>query len=252
MEKKWQGRGLPLSDRQAKNFERGKERNLQYITGVSDQGYPFAPSPNFRSADRGKGDILGVVLHSTEGWDSGVRTLVDPNRGASAHYGIERDGSIIQMVNEKDIAWHGGSRANNWTIGIEIAGFAKRPEGFSNAGKIQVGSSFEEDIGFSDAQIQSAAKLIADISKRYDFPIDKQHIFGHAHTGSCQGSPVAQPSDPNLDETAGGATCHYDPGDFEYDEFVSLVKRYRYGSPAIKIGIVGAILIGGYFLVRSK
>tara|TARA_R100000406_G_C3114280_1_gene125141 strand:+ start:1108 stop:1866 length:759 start_codon:yes stop_codon:yes gene_type:complete len=246
-EKKWLGVGKDLSDRQVRNFERGKERSLQYVIGPSDDGYLFAPSPNYETASRTKNDIKGIVLHTTEGWDGGIPTLVDPERGASAHFGVERDGTVIQMVLEKDIAWHGGSSANDWTIGIEVAGFTVRPDGYSNAGKIQVGKSIQENIGFSKVQIDSLAKLVADISKRYDIPIDRQHIFGHAHTGSCGNQPRITPSNPYLQGKAGGGSCHYDMGEtFNWTEFLKLVKRYRYGNTALLIGI--PLVLGAWYL----
>ena len=250
IEKKWLGVGKDLTPQQAQYFQNGKARSQEYVVGASPDGYLFAPSPNYREANRGKGDIRGIVLHTTEGWDSGVRTLVDPDRRASAHFGVERDGTIFQMVLEKDIAWHGGSSANNWTIGIENAGFSKRPASFSNAGKIQVGSTFAEDIGYSDAQIQALAKLVADISKRYDIPIDRNHIFGHAHTGDCGSQPVAKPSNPYLEGKSGGSSCHYDPGDFNWDEFLKLVKKYRYGSMAPLL--IATLFIGGGLYLASR
>lgn len=251
MEKKWQGRGVQLTTKQVENFERGKARSLSYVTGVSDQGYVLAPSPNFKSAQRGKGDIKGVVLHSTEGWSGGISTLVDPSRGASAHYGVERDGTIIQMVNEKDIAWHAGSTANNWTIGIEVAGFTKRPDDFSKPGMIQVGETFQEDIGFSKVQIQSLARLVAEITARYDIPVDKYHIFGHAHTGDCRGTSAALPGEPKLQEEKGGASCHYDMGStFEFDKFISLVKWYRYRTLYIGGGVSFALV--AFLFLRKK
>lgn len=249
-EKKWQGRGKELTDREITNFARGKERSLSYVVGMSDQGYPFAFSPNYRSANRGKEEIRGIVLHSTEGWDGGIQTLVKPERGASAHYGVERDGTIIQMVNEKNIAWHAGSRdVNNFSIGIEVAGFTKRPDSFSYPGMIQVGrDNYEEDMGFSQVQIESLAKLVAEITERYDIPVDKYHIFGHAHAGRCGDQPTVTPGNPYLVGLKGGSTCHYDMGPtFEWDKFIALVKRYRYGSN--KLLLLG-IPVLGYFLWR--
>lgn len=249
-EKKWLGVGKDLSDRQVRNFERGKERSLKYVIGPSSDGYLFAPSPNYREAFRKKGDIKGIVLHSTEGWDGGVPTLVKPSREASAHFGVERDGTIIQMVLEKDIAWHGGSTSNDWTIGIEVAGFTVRPQGYSNSGKIQVGNSIQEDIGFSDVQIKELAKLVANLTKKYDIPIDRQHIFGHAHTGSCGNQPVITPSNPYLEGKAGGGSCHYDMGNtFNWPAFLRLVKRYRYGNTALLVGI--PLVLGAWYLTSK-
>ena len=249
-EKKWLGRGKDLTDQQKRQFENGRNKNLSYVTGVSDQGYPFAPSPSYNPSERTKGDIHGVVLHTTEGWDGGIQTLVKPSREASAHYGVERDGTIIQMVNEKDIAWHGGSSVNTWSVGIEVAGFTKRPDNFSHGGKIQTGDIFIEDIGFSDAQIKSLAKLVAEITKRYNIPVDRKHIFGHAHTGRCGSQPKATPSNPLLNEQKGGRSCHYDMGEtFQWDKFISLVKRYRYGTNPIWYAGIGGLV---YWFLRKK
>ena len=181
-ERKWQGRGKELTEAQVNNFIRGKNKSLSYVSSISNEGYPLAPSPS--KSSRGGEKIQGIVLHSTEGWDGGIQTLVNPSREASAHYGVERDGTIIQMVNEEDKAWHAGSSVNAWTVGIEVAGFTKRPDSFSYPAKIQIGEgNFFDDIGYNQVQIESLAKLVAEITKRYDIPVDRNHIFGHAHVG---------------------------------------------------------------------
>lgn len=78
-----------------------------------------------------------VVVHYTAGatLDSAVKTLSDPASQASAHVVIDRDGSIVQLVELDTIAWHAGrsrhlnrSGLNRFSIGIEIvnAGRLKR------------------------------------------------------------------------------------------------------------------------------
>lgn len=249
-ERKWQGRGRDLTETEVNNFIRGKNKSLSYVSSISNEGYPFAPSPN--KSSRGGQKIQGVVLHSTEGWDGGVQTLVNPSREASAHYGVERDGTIIQMVNEEDKAWHAGSYSvNGWTVGIEVAGFTKRPNDFSHGGEIQIGDTYKEDMGFRKEQIDSLAKLVAEITERYDIPVDRNHIFGHAHVGVCGGQPHATPNNPLLMEEGGGKTCHYDMGNtFEWNKFISLVKKYRYGNVRLYAG-VGILAIGLLFLNRK-
>lgn len=70
-----------------------------------------------------------VVVHYTAGitLDSAVRTLCDPASKASAHFVVDRDGSIVQLVELDTIAWHAGvsrhlnrSGLNKFSIGIEI------------------------------------------------------------------------------------------------------------------------------------
>ena len=44
-----------------------------------------------------------------------IKRLKNPKSKVSCHYLISRNGSVIQMVNEKNIAWHAGkSRWKNY------------------------------------------------------------------------------------------------------------------------------------------
>ena len=66
----------------------------------------------------------GFVLHWIVGeLSSADATFANPNRMASAHYGIGSNGEIHQYVPDNQIAWHAGnSQANRDYIGIEHAG----------------------------------------------------------------------------------------------------------------------------------
>lgn len=215
-----------MTDKEYENFVRGLNL-LDTGTKINGKWYDYwMPVPNHTPADRKPEDIKGIVIHTTEGWRPSYYTFENPDRKASAHYGLERDGTVIYMVDEKDKAWHGGSGVNNWAVGIEVTGFA-----------VHNGESYavKEPIGFGMTQMNALAKLVANISKRNNIPIDRKHIFGHAHTGSCKqgGNPAnankATPGNPNLVGEAGGGSCHHDPGnDFPWDRFLSLVRYYRY------------------------
>jgi len=70
-----------------------------------------------------------IVIHYTAGvtLDGAVRTLCDPASKASAHFVIDRDGSVVQLVELDTIAWHAGvsghlnrTGLNKFSIGIEI------------------------------------------------------------------------------------------------------------------------------------
>ena len=84
-------------------------------------------SPNFtRGKDR---KITCVVIHSTatSGLASPLEWLTLPKSKVSAHYLIDKDGSIYGLVAEKDVAWHAGesfwqeqAHVNNFSIGIEL------------------------------------------------------------------------------------------------------------------------------------
>lgn len=148
--------------------------------GPDYAGAVWHPSPNYSSRSAGDvGKIKMVIIHSCEGAYSGCwGWLVNPNAGVSAHYVVKEDGSeISQLVKEANKAWHigasydcklnsskecqlAGYNANNFTVGIEHAGFAKQQSWNSNL-------------------INQSAKLVCDISKGHGIARDKYHIVAH-------------------------------------------------------------------------
>ena len=65
-----------------------------------------------------------IVIHDIEGDAArAIGLFQDPTRAGSAHYVIDYNGAVTQMVQEKDIAWHAGNwDYNTRAIGIEHAG----------------------------------------------------------------------------------------------------------------------------------
>ncbi|OKH88213.1 hypothetical protein LF95_16310 [Thalassospira sp. TSL5-1] len=128
------------------------------------------PSPNFgeRPADS---TIDMLVLHYT-GMPSGemaLERMCDPASQVSAHYMIEEDGCIYQLVAETKRAWHAGrgqwrgcSDVNSRSIGIEIVNpgheFGYRP--------------------FAVQQIDALKALCKAILARHDIPA--HHIIAHS------------------------------------------------------------------------
>jgi len=102
-------------------------------------------TPNYTAGN--KRDISFIVLHTTEGKGNEALTwLKNPKSRVSAHYLIMEDGRIIQLLGEKDVAWHCRGY-NKRSIGIEFAGFYDRPLG--------------------DIQVKLGAELIKNILKKY-------------------------------------------------------------------------------------
>jgi N-acetyl-anhydromuramyl-L-alanine amidase AmpD len=120
-----------------------------------------------------------VVIHTCEGAYAGCwGWLAKKEAGVSAHYVVKEDGSeITQLVKEADKAWHiaakyksslnggklaelEGTSGNNFTIGIEHAGYGKQATWNGNL-------------------IQQSANLVCDITRRNNIPRDKFHIVGH-------------------------------------------------------------------------
>lgn len=89
---------------------------------------PFRQSPNF-NARRGGVEPSLIVLHYTgmKTAEAAIERLCDPVAEVSAHYVVDEDGSILQLVAEDMRAWHAGvsqwgdiTDVNSHSIGIEM------------------------------------------------------------------------------------------------------------------------------------
>jgi N-acetylmuramoyl-L-alanine amidase len=78
----------------------------------------FIKSPNFSSRNGTAIDM--IVMHFTDGPSAqgAINRFLNPAEQVSAHYIIDRDGTIYQMVQDDDKAWH-AKAANARSIGIE-------------------------------------------------------------------------------------------------------------------------------------
>lgn len=127
-----------------------------------------APSPNFDVRTR---PIDMVVLHYT-GMTSGEDALArlrDPASAVSAHYLVEEDGRVFQLVDESRRAWHAGvsswkgeGEINARSIGVEIVNpgheWGYRP--------------------FPDAQIDAVIALLTGLLARHR--ITPGRVVGHS------------------------------------------------------------------------
>ncbi len=152
-------------------------------------------SPNFTNKNRKIGEIKFVIIHYT-GMQSeieSIKRLKDPKYKVSCHYLINRKGNIIQMVREKNIAWHAGiskwkkfKNLNASSIGIELVNKGHRL-GYEN---------------FTKNQIKSLIKICKILKKKYR--IKKENFLGHSDiaplrkTDPGEKFPWKQLSDHNL------------------------------------------------------
>ncbi|MGZ3113920.1 N-acetylmuramoyl-L-alanine amidase [Streptomyces sp. H62] len=132
-----------------------------------------APYEEFGDGDYGNHDlgnrpaaqrIRYIVVHDTEGaWD-GVLDMVQDPTYVSWNYSLRStDGHIAQHVKAKDVAWHAGNwYVNAKSIGLEHEGFLAEP-----------------DAWYTEAMYRSSARLVKYLAKKYDIPLDRQHILGH-------------------------------------------------------------------------
>jgi N-acetylmuramoyl-L-alanine amidase len=111
------------------------------------------PSPNFSGRDGAAIDC--IVIHDTECREVEL---------ASAHYVIDRDGTIYRCVNDEDGAWHAGDSVldgrrdvNACSIGIKLVGFAAT--------------------AYMPFQLDALVELCLSLCVRYKIAVDR--IVGH-------------------------------------------------------------------------
>jgi N-acetyl-anhydromuramyl-L-alanine amidase AmpD len=134
------------------------------VTGTAPHAKPlikqFIRSPNC-SPRRVRSKIDKIVLHCTEG--SLASALAEfqrtDSRKVSAHYVIDRNGDIYQMVNDTDCANH-CMGANDGSIGIEHVG--------------------SETDSLTAPQAAASAALIQWLLREHQIP--RANIFGHDFT----------------------------------------------------------------------
>jgi hypothetical protein len=126
-----------------------------------------------------------IVIHDTEGsLQQTVAAFQDPTYHVSAHYVIDTDGTIVQMVRTRNIAWHAGNYSINMhSIGVE-----------------HVGHATNGIVEYTPAMYDASAKLVRWLARRFGVPLDRQHIIGHDNVPSADGTNVPP--------------MHMDPGPF--------------------------------------
>lgn len=127
-----------------------------------------APSPNF---DARGANIDTVILHYT-GMQTGPEALArlqSPEARVSAHYLVEENGDVYQLVDERMRAWHAGVSSwkgegdiNARSIGIEIVN-PGHEWGYRD---------------FPDVQIAPVMELLKDIRTRHN--IRPARVLGHS------------------------------------------------------------------------
>lgn len=129
-------------------------------TPITFTEYPVADG----HFDTNRSPIDMIVLHSSASTRQGlINTFGGGTRMVSAHYGIDNDGSLLAFLEEYNTAYHSGNLAmNRRSIGIEH---------IDNGADVKL---------HTDKQYETSAKLVADICKFYNIPIDEAHIIPHS------------------------------------------------------------------------
>jgi N-acetylmuramoyl-L-alanine amidase len=140
-------------------------------------------SPNRN--DRPVGSRIScIVLHHTHRAESALATarfFQSPASQVSAHYIVDRDGSLVRCVPDDQRAWHAGvsrfqgvDNVNDFSVGIEIANRGDNVE------------------PYPEPQLTTVIRLVSWLSRRYDIPVAR--ITRHRDVALPPGRKV-DPSD---------------------------------------------------------
>lgn len=158
----------------------------------------------YEDADRPNDLVISdVVIHDVEGnARSALSWFQNPNSNVSAHYIVDTNGTVYQVVREKDISYQAGNWwYNQHSIGIEHSGVDAVGYAWYNA-----------------TEYLASARLTAYLLKKYHIPLDRGHIVAH---GTIPSSSVA--TAPN----------HVDPGPYWlWDYYFSLIRAQGVAAPA--------------------
>ncbi|AST91549.1 MULTISPECIES: N-acetylmuramoyl-L-alanine amidase [Sutcliffiella] len=156
----------------------------------------YLPDENSR---RRTAEVTHVMIHYTS---NAARNPQNPymleniyslfeEYGVSAHYIINREGNIFQLVDENRVAFHAGkgmdlnfleyrNNMNEYSIGIELMAIGTKEEMSLNLKEGQYELIPTSHIGYTDEQYDSLAKLLEDLYERYPKVLrNRENVVGH-------------------------------------------------------------------------
>lgn len=193
--------------------------------------------PNNFTVGRNGQRIQFIVLHWIVGTlKAADSTFANSSRLASATYGVGGN-AVHQYVREEDTAYANGNWQSNLTsISIEHEGGPELP--------------------ISDATYETSAKLVADIAKRHNIPLNRSHIKKHKEVSdkatACPGTLDVDRIIRRATELLKPAPTH-DPNRLNDDEveLVRNIEDYRNSGP--EGGQESSLVIFGHRLIlRDK
>lgn len=123
-----------------------------------------------------------IVIHVAVATMQGTfNTFNNPAEQKSSHYCIGENGDIWQFVQDENTAWHAGF-VKNPTARLVLERMGKYPTpnsytiGIENSGEYP-GDTTPGD--FTDTQYQANGWLVAQLSKKWNIPLDRDHVIGH-------------------------------------------------------------------------
>lgn len=139
--------------------------------------WKWIASPNFTKGRGGyKPEI--IVIHIMAGTLDGTNNwFSQPASQVSAHFGIGKQGEVVNYVDTTNSAWHCGVvKSPSIPLKKTIWG------GFVNPNYYSVGIEHEgtDSVEITEAEYLASAKVIKYISDKWGIPIDRKHIVKHS------------------------------------------------------------------------
>ena len=181
------------------------------LTKAEHPSWIAIPSPNI-SGPMPK-TVKGFVIHYTAAgsgkntadyfakkevsWRDANGVLQTAKVGVSAHFVIDRDGTVYQCVSLKDKAWHAGKSSwtgkgvncNDFTIGIELANWGILTKKRDNSIVDWRGQSFPKEKAvevnkvcwerYPAAQISSLIETMRVSARLLSIPMTMENVTGH-------------------------------------------------------------------------
>ncbi|MFJ8129119.1 N-acetylmuramoyl-L-alanine amidase [Streptomyces hydrogenans] len=178
-----------------------------------------APYEEFGDGDYGNHDkadrpvsqkIDYIVVHDTEAtWDVTLKLVQDPTYVSWQYSLRSSDGHVAQHLPLKDVGWHAGNwYVNAKSVGLEHEGFLTAPDSW-----------------YTEAMYRSSARLVRYLAKRYDIPLDRQHVIGHDNVPGTVTSSIRG--------------MHTDPGPYwDWAHYFRLLGRPLTPSAGPRAGVV--------------
>lgn len=144
-----------------------------------------------------------IVVHWDGCLNSAQCVKVLRQRGLSAHFCIDNDGTIYQLMDTNHVGWHARG-VNSKSIGIEISNpvymkYAKKckpPRPLAPASQLH-GKEFPEHLGFYDVQVEALKELLKSLTSFYNVPLEFPNNNGELIKGVIKSSSFK------------GVICHY-------------------------------------------
>jgi len=154
-----------------------------------------------------KGDRTNTVDKIVVHWDGCLSSKqcakVLADRGLSAHFCIDNDGTIHQLMDTNHVGWHARG-VNTKSIGIEISNavYMKYATKYNPRRPVAKhttmhGKHFPAHLGFYDVQVEALKELIKSLTSFYNVPLEFPNQNGELIKGVVKTSSFK------------GIICHY-------------------------------------------